>query len=299
MGCWNESCAISGLPILQGDDVKLIVLAENYWNATSCTDVNTFFIPYGFAFDGTYNDYGGIDINTEVEKSAELTLSLVKSELVELEQGENKYHDILVKKEGFDLEKLMEASHENRLFLRNPHKGARNAISSDRQSWVVMIRKEIFEGIVTGYNPEVYAEIDNVESENNREKIWGYIPLNEMLSREFNDWLIKATEKSFGEYAILLADKPMHIRCEQPGQGLEDRHLFNMLQESIKTPTQFRALQGKIIEMIKLQCFMDETRRSWVPPAGKGSQNSETDCHKLLVNLMNKSIKQIKKRWED
>lgn len=34
MGCWNETCGLSGLPITKGDKVKLVFLLPKYRSMT-------------------------------------------------------------------------------------------------------------------------------------------------------------------------------------------------------------------------------------------------------------------------
>ena len=62
MGCWNETCFISNLPIRHGDEVYLFVLAPisavNQEGPLCNPDDR--YIPVGFPIAGEYDDYGGI-----------------------------------------------------------------------------------------------------------------------------------------------------------------------------------------------------------------------------------------------
>lgn len=61
MGSWNETCMFSHLPILFGDNIKVIILIKKH--NTPCAEnvyFNDGYTPLTFPFDVTYDDYGGI-----------------------------------------------------------------------------------------------------------------------------------------------------------------------------------------------------------------------------------------------
>lgn len=62
MGCWNETCMLSHLPIMMDDAIKVIILIKRNNEPRS---ENVYFddgyTPLTFPFDATYNDYGGIE----------------------------------------------------------------------------------------------------------------------------------------------------------------------------------------------------------------------------------------------
>ena len=76
MGCWNETCGLSGLPITEGDKVKLVFLLPRYRSMTieglsSYCDSTSVLTPCLLPITGEYNDYGGIeniveDWNTDI-----------------------------------------------------------------------------------------------------------------------------------------------------------------------------------------------------------------------------------------
>ena len=64
MGCWNETCGITNLPILSGQPVRLFFLAgkiqPNEGHAGFCNP-NTHWTPRFLAIRGTYDDYGSLE----------------------------------------------------------------------------------------------------------------------------------------------------------------------------------------------------------------------------------------------
>ena len=68
MGCWNETCLMSNMPIRRGDKVVLLVLRpqlHRYAEEGNQSRPDAFFIPVGFPIVGTYDDYGSIDVSEE------------------------------------------------------------------------------------------------------------------------------------------------------------------------------------------------------------------------------------------
>lgn len=291
MGSWNESCAISNLPIFADDEVYLLVLAENPWNDKNRCYPETFFAPYAYPFKGVYNDYGSIETSTTADASARKTVQLVKQNLLEFDKGKNPYHDIEVKQNNFDLDMLMEANHVKRLFLKNKYNGLDNAMPRHRQAFVVMIRKEVFEGIVTDYNPKVYTEVENVDDK----PIYGYISFDELLHKEFTEFLYQSLEATTGPFA----ETPQSMRTNITGISTGEGELIADLRRSTKSPEDFAETKDKIIQLIKLNAFMSETRRMWVPPSGSGGQHAEMYAYEMLAKITNNSIKQIKKQFND
>ena len=61
MGCWNETCMLSHMQILNGDDIKVIILVKNADKSNPCY-YNENYSPLILPFDAKYNDYGGISM---------------------------------------------------------------------------------------------------------------------------------------------------------------------------------------------------------------------------------------------
>ena len=63
MGCWNEVCMMSGLPILYNEPVYAFVLMPrvDVTREGAVCYKDDKYVPVGFPIKGKYNDYGGID----------------------------------------------------------------------------------------------------------------------------------------------------------------------------------------------------------------------------------------------
>lgn len=63
MGCWNETCGISNLPIHTGEKVCLFILGPTSNNGLAGEGyyADDLFVQLGFPIFGVYDDYGGIE----------------------------------------------------------------------------------------------------------------------------------------------------------------------------------------------------------------------------------------------
>ena len=85
MGSWNETCHLSNLPIECGDEVVVIVYAENYGfeygsNMEYCTYYpNSLYSPFlPPIYGGKYNDCGGIE-GDNLEESNKIVMDCIKN----------------------------------------------------------------------------------------------------------------------------------------------------------------------------------------------------------------------------
>ncbi len=79
MGCWNETCYITNLPIFSGDPIVVIPLMkirEGRENPHPC-EVADNYMPIAFPIFGKYNDYGGIEDATTSSENANHIYSMV------------------------------------------------------------------------------------------------------------------------------------------------------------------------------------------------------------------------------
>ena len=69
MGCWDITCALTNLPICEGDPIRLFLLRQPMYDDSEWGHPWTRWVPASFPIQGTYNMYGGIH---EYEESAVL-----------------------------------------------------------------------------------------------------------------------------------------------------------------------------------------------------------------------------------
>lgn len=149
MGCWNKTCGLSKLHIYADQPVYVFIM-EQQTSHERCY-ATSFWRPVMAPFEAKYDDYGGADDLSGVWLND--IIQGIASNLVEMEQGENQYHDIPVKREGFDAEQLFDATHEGRLFTKD-YDGTLTHVD------FVMFRKDIVDDILTNYEVTKYVGKD-------------------------------------------------------------------------------------------------------------------------------------------
>jgi hypothetical protein len=139
MGCWNGTCLASNLHVCANKDVAVFMLLENQEKGSFCYS-NALYDVCPVPFYGQYDDYGA------VEKCHGFGLNLVveaiREKLYEFGEGPNSCHDIIVNKKNFDLEKMFEADHEDRLGIHEPHRW-----SSDEYNYQALEKQRLDSGL--------------------------------------------------------------------------------------------------------------------------------------------------------
>lgn len=114
MGEFAQTCAISGLPIEGGDEIRYILLTENPYNKYVFKMTDLYF-PRSIPIKGIYNDYGNIEEETGV--ALKIIPETFKLDLIETGWGDNLCHDVPVNKD-LSFQAFKNALQENRVFVK-------------------------------------------------------------------------------------------------------------------------------------------------------------------------------------
>lgn len=118
MGSFAYTCAVSGLPIEAGDEVRYMLITQNPYNngAGNTCYIHDLWFPRTFPLKGRYNDYGSVDdITSGPEKDN--WLEGLKIDLFERGWGENTIHDVPTNKE-MSFDELLDAIQEGRILVK-------------------------------------------------------------------------------------------------------------------------------------------------------------------------------------
>lgn len=295
MGCWNGSCALSGLPIFHHDKVYVYLLIGkvNADDRSHCSP-STYFYPLVYHFEAEYNDYGGIEEETGplISKLVET----VKDNLIEMEVGKNPCHDIAVKKEGFNLETLIEADHESRLFVEANYLG--NVTVNH-----ITIRKDVLDCLFATYGRERY--MGTIDPHYQTFKYAEVLELCQAAAKQQYDAYENGERTAF---------RFNFIDVNNAGHGLRflNEALNACRYQWILIPScdlhdaaeardypLFSALIEHIVHHYWLDSIMHAARRSWVVPSGAGSQDDDTTAHEALAITTLATIDKLKNRFDD
>src|ERR1700679_1048029 len=96
MGEFSATCAVSGLPIEEGDDVRIFLLTANPFDEGPCT-MDGVWVPRTYPLRAAYDMFGGV---TDVEEGPQrdVWLEALKLDVVPKGWGRNTCHDLPVNK---------------------------------------------------------------------------------------------------------------------------------------------------------------------------------------------------------
>lgn len=297
--------------ITDGEEVMVFVLEKNMDDTDRCYST-AFWAPCLVPFYSKYADYGRGDEDTGV--ALPYIMEGIKDHLIEIELGDNKYHDIEIKKDKFDIELLYEAVHENRLFKHN-YRGRNQTID------LVMVRKDIADDILANYQREMYlgdgkgdCGYDNAYKLVTFAKILEDLPefmakLAEHLApvdgldNTANAALIRMKFIGGLDTVFEYGDTNLVSKWVRGGDGYRfsqvvqpSQIVIELMQEGkVKEATEF------MIDLLKglyINCFMEMTRRNWAPGGHEGSQGNETHGYRIMAEATLRAIAREKAEWE-
>jgi hypothetical protein len=87
MGCWNETCGLTQMPICGGDPVRMFLIVENAYPRGSrdvCISYGSeLWRPFGLPLKGTYDEYGRLE-NIEEDCMSDFLLESLREMVVEV-----------------------------------------------------------------------------------------------------------------------------------------------------------------------------------------------------------------------
>jgi hypothetical protein len=132
MGSWDETCFVSNLPIGCGDKVRYWLITRNPYAGVSATGgcySNDQWFPRSPALQGTYADYGNINY-TGPQEYMDFILKQFDDDLIELEEGDNRFHEQATKK-GMDFDELQSMMSSSRICVHGGRKAIINQKAKD------------------------------------------------------------------------------------------------------------------------------------------------------------------------
>ena len=304
MGCWNETCGITQVPIMHNDPVVLILLANVAQHRSAdrmdghsghCYS-NDVWSPFALPIYGIYNDYGSIEDVTE-GWNTEWIINSLKKYMIEKPLGSNKYHDVAISKNDLSIENLLDWIHESRVEVKgirenNPlgfmmvHAWAWEHLSNGKPTWNDddPLEKVIQDG------REYYLAMQKLAATSEQD--------NSLAQwRRSNGNVIDDHHNAFyalGESGCRLDSYSMVRYGIRPYHKLFDA--YAMAGHSVDDGL----VMDLITEMSKYLCFhtnMEALRKTYMPQAGKGHQNQDYDRFIRLNEVANKWMRKRQDEW--
>lgn len=302
MGCWNKTCGISNLHIHNGQPVYVFVLEENVNRDSFCYS-SCLYKPCLLPFNSFYNDYGAGENSSGI--GLPYILKGLRENLVELEVGENEYHDIAVKRDDFDEDKFFQACHKDRLFVSDGY-------TQKIPVKFTMMRKDIVDNILEKFSiyswkdKKSYTYADTLKELNST--VESYLDLQNKSDalnypfadrpddkqREISLWfelrnVIPSLSETFSQQVLRTLygyDLATFIDMRGTVPGIVSAG--DIKREDKKL--QLKDFLAECLKGVFIESFMSSTRKLWTPGGHEGSQNTDLDGHKLLISVMKDAI---------
>lgn len=297
MGCFNDTCFLTNLPISHRDEVVAFFLVPNpyYEAANRCAYIHTTaqFTVLPIVLTGRYNDEGGMDH----PKTA-------ISEFL-LEELQKVLDPKAFPAGRVSFEAMFEAEHNENLFIESRHAGSLPLRH-------IFIRKQVLASLISTFEvtyirfdadgarsritqtfqqvvkeiPEFFSQYQRFKTElpepltatstlQSASKVWGWV--NDQLTARFGSLGILGPGKNSASVT----------HCE-----LSARNLFYTslnLEEEISRGV---LTDWLLVEWLNL--FLEETYRTWTPPLF-GSQIADTEACRFLASLVIRECAAIKR----
>lgn len=334
MGCWNGTCGLSGLPIISGEEVYIFPIVESYRDSFCYS--TALYNPTIIPFRAKYNDYGAGEECHGV--ALELIMDGVRKHLIELEVGENKYHDIAVKREGFDVNTFFEAVHEKRLRVLNLLRAYPDQ-PKYKEVFFTMVRKDVVDRLWNEWTFDRYKrkdaeipegfETDQYYFKNiTYAKLAGLIPdfmefcdAKEFPSSDAVNKIIKDDDPEVSSKRVMLIDvykrkcffegSRDHILSDTFGHAFGTGYAGGGFAHIVNfsNPILDKYLSGDkdgAYELMRealigkmVNSFMEATRKVWLPVMHQGSQSEEYDEYRLMNIITTDVMNEREKEYED
>ena len=309
MGSWYETCAISNLPIVDGDELYWLMLTKNPYTEFSrngCYHYD-FFFPRSIPILGTYADYGEVEEAKGEELFVQAVLDQFKVDLIPRLYRDYKEKDgspgrierlkrSEVTLENLTFDQLQNWLHEGHVFVDN---NKLSSIRSERDLSApapvskIMIRKDVWDTLID-------ASID----------YWNG-SINIDYFKEISDKLMKSLHTckkttdlklKLGLHSLLymsfdrLLSNPVCTNsCSHSLELLADKFLKDELNEK----GMLRAL-SRVSEVGMMGSVLNSTRKAWLPTTGSGSQNMELEPYiHMYESFITIAKKELKKQEEE
>ncbi len=305
MGCWNETCIVSNLPVVCGDEVAMTIVTRN--DDGEWYRPNSLFYISPIMFYGEYNDYGS------GENCHGLGLHFTADEFraYKTRIGKNVKPDEFVEKIARD----DLCFHDVKSFKAN----LSGNVGTEKRGRLGFIRKDILDRIMEDFSWEetFYGKTEDDEFIYFTINYQYFLDCIPAAIKTFKDYYKKAQEETLatGQPSMTLMFHPVPetdmrdsnavVRWIQAHNRESKDHPFHKsIGEKIKSMAeadQDEQLTDFLAEFSKyavLYKFMSETRKVFTPQPNT-SQDCDTDVHQFYAKIVTDVAIEMEKKYND
>jgi len=300
MGCWNETCALTHLPITYGDRAVYLPIAEvahygNYKIPICYYYPSDMFQVSGLPIRGTYNDYGTLE-KVDDTSSMALTVKCFQKLLEDKKLTIEDWKDSDGPTEIKDIYSLQELIERERLFY-----GGKRAIGfmAMHEEFYDAITDRILKRKLIPNNNTFKNEIEEClkKAKKNKDILEVIYKIDRSDSTE-EEIIRKRTMRS-----IEIESKDNEVFSFFNGEaGVRNNQFLDgiLYLEAVLKDMSNVVLIKDVIDLFAFNTALRLMRVMYAPQCGKGSQFGEYDLHAILAKgILKKTEEVIKEVSED
>lgn len=303
MGCWNGSCFVTNLPIFFGEPVEVLLLRNDDLGDNSSVHPNDDWTPYKFTFHGNYDDYGSVE--ECAGPAIPILVKAIKDNLVELPAKTSEYNGKIsivnkaVKREGLDIDNLLDYEQDDRLFVSDAGLGSFK--TNDAAVKHVTVHKRVYQLITANFEFEVSARMKIGKPIYDEDWAPRIVNLHNILDM-YDDFVNDPTGERAGYVREMVTQYNGYsspyfppTNREDPMDRLKSYH-GGFVEEIIAKD---RSLFENAARLAVFNIFMMRGRRSYTIPSGAGSQDSSYNAQQMVADMIGYQIEKIKEREKE
>jgi hypothetical protein len=321
MGCWNDTCFVTNLPVFAGDPVEVLFLRADPVSDSFCYP-NDSWTPYSFTFHGKYDDYGGVEDCEGV--ALPYLVEAIQENLVEMDANTREYSpgnisvlNEAVEKEGLTIGKILDYESEGRLKVykwEDAKSKLGKRLAQDKETCMVkhvVIHKKVYDMMVGEFEWEMSSRIKIGKPAYDED----YAPHRVSIQDILNLYLFWLNEPDSEK-----AEYVREIVIQYPGMNGPYFPRLNRIYENVANDSieKLRALRegyfGEVlkeggfelyknaVKLVVFNVFMMRGRRSYAIPSGAGSQDDSTNAQNMVADMIKYQIERREeqiKEWDE
>lgn len=284
MGCWLQTCMVSRLHVFEKEEVVSLFLVEKTTRPPSFCESNALWEPIPIILRGKYED-SGVVAEVEDDPNNDLLFNYLY-----------RFCNKPVGKELFEtgnFDDLFEEDHDDGITIPGllPN-------DIDRQVKHVVIKRDLFERIkathvIDGYESDTSFKSLAKDMDGQVDTIieWVLTQKYPIFDAQMMEISLRDQDKEIPPILRTLTfNRTAHFIAMTILQDLGD------IEYAKLTLTLFLY---NLAEFYILDSFISLTRTAWMPPVGMGSQSSDHEGYRLLIDYMAETLDREEKEWNE
>ena len=296
MGCWNNTCGLSNLPILSGNEVYVFPILRDMRVSSLCYST-ALYRPFLAPFVAEYDDYGGGENCSGIMLNS--IIEVLKSRLVEKPLGKNEYHDVAVTRDGFDVDKFFESINKHRLEVSG---------FSNSEVYFSMVQKDVVDRLWNEYSFRIFHNFGDSKNKDYRYVTVSFADLFSMVPdylEECNKFYDPKDHHNMFRSYFRSTGSPLSGFLNEDYYSQSSR-FFNLINISALVADVYQVNKDDAIEICRIyligilvDAMMSATRKIWTPVMHQGSQNQDYDEYRLMNKITGEIIAACLKEYAD